>query len=99
MVSSRRTPTTSQVAPGTDHETGKPGVHVRARTWLHRDQRTRMAKSDRAARGARVVITLLSCCLLMSMQSRAWSDETGRITILEENDSLYFNSDKHYTQG
>lgn len=35
----------------------------------------------------------------MSMQSRAWSDETGRITILEENDSLYFNSDKHYTQG
>jgi hypothetical protein len=44
-------------------------------------------------------MSLLSCCLLMSMQSRAWGDETGRITILEENDSLYFNSDKHYTQG
>src|SRR5437870_9500592 len=58
-----------------------------------------MAKSERASPVARVVMTLLSCCLLMSMQSRAWSDETGRITILEENDSLYFNSDKHYTQG
>src|SRR6266404_4771860 len=43
--------------------------------------------------------SLLSGCLLMSMQSRAWGNETGRITILEENDSLYFNSDKHYTQG
>src|SRR5213080_5575010 len=58
-----------------------------------------MAKSDRAARVARIVMASLSCCLLMSMQIRAWSDETGRITILEENDSLYFNSDKHYTQG
>jgi lipid A 3-O-deacylase len=58
-----------------------------------------MAKSERASRVARVFMSLLSCCLLMSMQSRAWGDETGRITILEENDSLYFNSDKHYTQG
>ena len=51
-----------------------------------------MAKSERESRVARVVMTLLSCCLLMSMQSRAYNDETGRITILEENDSLYFNS-------
>jgi len=58
-----------------------------------------MAKSERASRVARGFMSLLSCCLLMSMQSRAWGDETGRITILEENDSLYFNSDKHYTQG
>src|SRR5438093_6001739 len=58
-----------------------------------------MAKSERESRVARVAMTLLSCCLLMSMQSPGWSDETGRITILEENDSLYFNSDKHYTQG
>jgi lipid A 3-O-deacylase len=55
-----------------------------------------MVKSKRVSR---VVMILLSCCLLTSMQNRAWSDETGRITILEENDSLYFNSDKHYTQG
>src|SRR6266481_9260434 len=58
-----------------------------------------MAKSERASRATWVVMTLLACCLLMSMQGRAWSDETGRIAILEENDSLYFNSDKHYTQG
>jgi hypothetical protein len=25
--------------------------------------------------------------------------EPSRFTILEENDSLFFNSDKHYTQG
>ena len=58
-----------------------------------------MDKAERASHVARVVMTFLSCSLLMSMHSRAWSDETGRITILEENDSLYFNSDKHYTQG
>ncbi|MGH7094097.1 MAG: lipid A deacylase LpxR family protein [Stellaceae bacterium] len=29
----------------------------------------------------------------------AASNEPDRITLLEENDSLYFNSDKHYTQG
>ncbi len=27
------------------------------------------------------------------------AQDTGRFTILEENDSIYFNSDKHYTQG
>ena len=27
------------------------------------------------------------------------AQDTGRLSILEENDSLYFNSDKHYTQG
>ena len=29
----------------------------------------------------------------------ARADEHERFTLLEENDSLYFNSDKHYTQG
>src|SRR6266851_1191965 len=58
-----------------------------------------MAKSARTSRVSLVIMTLMSCCLLMSIQSRSWSDEAGRITILEENDSLYFNSDKHYTQG
>lgn len=28
-----------------------------------------------------------------------YADDTERISLLEENDSLYFNSDKHYTQG
>jgi hypothetical protein len=27
------------------------------------------------------------------------NDKAERVTVLEENDSLYFNSDKHYTQG
>ncbi|HEY1797018.1 MAG TPA: lipid A deacylase LpxR family protein [Stellaceae bacterium] len=27
------------------------------------------------------------------------AEQPSRVTILEENDSLYFNSDKHYTQG
>jgi lipid A 3-O-deacylase len=29
----------------------------------------------------------------------ARADDTHRLSILEENDSLFFNSDKHYTQG
>ena len=29
----------------------------------------------------------------------AHAEDANRITVLEENDSLYFNSDKHYTQG
>lgn len=29
----------------------------------------------------------------------ARADDGSRVTILEENDSIYFNSDKHYTQG
>jgi hypothetical protein len=29
----------------------------------------------------------------------ARADDRQRVTLLEENDSLYFNSDKHYTQG
>lgn len=32
-------------------------------------------------------------------QTQAPAAESDRTTILEENDSLYFNSDKHYTQG
>jgi hypothetical protein len=31
--------------------------------------------------------------------ANANADKSEKITILEENDSLYFNSDKHYTQG
>jgi lipid A 3-O-deacylase len=31
--------------------------------------------------------------------SHVWADDQDRFTILGENDSLYFNSDKHYTQG
>src|SRR6267154_4793831 len=36
---------------------------------------------------------------LVGVDDTARSQDRERITILEENDSLYFNSDKHYTQG
>ncbi len=35
----------------------------------------------------------------VGFESRAQSDNWTRLTILEENDGLFFNSDKHYTQG
>ena len=47
----------------------------------------------------RIALALLLWIVLATTQGRAWGEEAGRITILEENDSLYFNSDKHYTQG
>lgn len=37
--------------------------------------------------------------LLALIGGRALADDYGRFNILEENDSLYFYSDKHYTQG
>jgi hypothetical protein len=37
--------------------------------------------------------------VLLVAASAAHADEKSRVTLLEENDSLYFNSDKHYTQG
>jgi lipid A 3-O-deacylase len=36
---------------------------------------------------------------LFAAVAPAYADDTSRINLLEENDSLYFNSDKHYTQG
>jgi hypothetical protein len=42
---------------------------------------------------------ILALALLAAASGRAVADEEGRIILLEENDSLYFNSDKHYTQG
>ena len=36
---------------------------------------------------------------LVGMEDPARSEDRERITVLEENDGLFFNSDKHYTQG
>ena len=44
-------------------------------------------------------LSLLSSCVFMGIQGVARADGADRFTVLEENDSLYFNSDKHYTQG
>lgn len=48
---------------------------------------------------------VLAGVVLAASASSAWADDQAgthrdwRTTILEENDSLYFHSDKHYTQG
>jgi hypothetical protein len=36
---------------------------------------------------------------LVGIENSARSQDRERITVLEENDGLFFNSDKHYTQG
>jgi len=46
-----------------------------------------------------LTLSLASCCALSAMPGIARADDSDRISVLEENDSLYFNSDKHYTQG
>jgi len=42
---------------------------------------------------------LAACCVLSAMAGVAWAGDANRITVLEENDSLFSKSDKHYTQG
>jgi hypothetical protein len=43
----------------------------------------------------------LALCLAAALAAApaARADDHTRLTVLEENDSLFFNSDKHYTQG
>jgi lipid A 3-O-deacylase len=54
------------------------------------------------ARGTHHPLTLTSlvfCAMLSMLPVNARADDKNRISLLEENDSLYVNSDKHYTQG
>lgn len=51
----------------------------------------------RAPRRARVACLL--AVVLPVLQGPALADDHERVNLLDENDSLYFNSDKHYTQG
>ena len=48
---------------------------------------------------SRVLLVLAPLCMLPRMSGATKADDAARFTILEENDSLFFNSDKHYTQG
>jgi lipid A 3-O-deacylase len=54
----------------------------------------------RGRRFLRIALALgvIACCL-PGLQNAARGQVSERITVLEENDSLFFNSDKHYTQG
>ncbi len=47
----------------------------------------------------RLSVLLASVASVVAATASARADDSARITILEENDSIYFNSDKHYTQG
>ena len=49
----------------------------------------------------RALLFWLLLALLLSLAAAAAraGDKTERFTALEENDSLYFNTDRHFTQG
>ncbi|HXP97493.1 MAG TPA: lipid A deacylase LpxR family protein [Telmatospirillum sp.] len=49
--------------------------------------------------GRRLALSLASCCALSMLQNVARADDGNRFSVLEENDSPYFHTDKHYTQG
>jgi len=60
-----------------------------------------MGRAETAKRTRRIgraigAIALMAVALPLAS---ARADDKNRFTALEENDSLYFNSDKHYTQG
>jgi lipid A 3-O-deacylase len=46
-----------------------------------------------------VLVACLSWLAIAAPPDAARADDKSHVTILEENDSIYFNSDKHYTQG
>lgn len=46
-----------------------------------------------------VRVSLASCCILAALQGAALAEGGPRIGVLEENDSLLGDSDRHYTQG
>jgi lipid A 3-O-deacylase len=47
----------------------------------------------------RILLAGLAWLAVAALPGAARADDKSHVTILEENDSLYFNSDKHYTQG
>src|SRR5438067_8324631 len=57
-----------------------------------------MRKSDRRLLQVALALAVLTGGL-GAAENAARGEDRERITILEENDSLFFNSDKHYTQG
>jgi lipid A 3-O-deacylase len=59
----------------------------------------RTDKTMGAHRDTLLFFFLLTVCCIFSLMPQVRADDAGRFTILEENDSLFFNSDKNYTQG
>jgi lipid A 3-O-deacylase len=58
-----------------------------------------MAVARVSGRSSLIRNAVAALALLGSTVAGAHAEDADRITVLEENDSLYFNSDKHYTQG
>lgn len=61
-----------------------------------------IASLRRGPPSGRLWLALVAALLPLDAALAADADEAGnldRTTLLEENDSLYFNTDKHYTQG
>ena len=46
-----------------------------------------------------LIVAFIAVALCSGPAMRTWADDPWRTTVLEENNSLYFNTDKHYTQG
>ena len=46
-----------------------------------------------------LIPSLVSCCFVWAMPGVTRAEDSNRITVLEENDSLYTSYDRHYTQG
>src|SRR6266540_1765492 len=57
-----------------------------------------MRKSERRLLGIAFALAVIAG-VPVGFEKPARGQDRERITILEENDSLFFNSDKHYTQG
>lgn len=56
-----------------------------------------MTPVDHAARG--ILRVGVAAAVFLALGGQALADEHGRFNLLEENNSLYFHTDKHYTQG
>jgi lipid A 3-O-deacylase len=54
---------------------------------------------SRPFRRPRLALALLALAAACRLPHPALADDLSRVTVLEENDSLPFESDKHYTQG
>src|SRR5437867_5457690 len=81
------------------HRFGERGHLIETNTQDALRKVSGMALDGRWFPASRFGLALLLCILLATTSGWARGEEAERITILEENDSLFFNSDKHYSQG
>jgi hypothetical protein len=66
---------------------------------LRAERFCRMAVARVSRRPSLIKNAVVALAFLGSATASVHAEDANRITVLEENDSLYFNSDKHHTQG